>query len=270
MIIKNNSTMSMSPIAIAHHTLDLLVLQDWDTMRSAVLSDPILFRNICSAIAACPKFNGMTILHAAVRFNPPLDVVAQMIHLRPHMTAATDCLNRTPLHVAAGCKASATLIKRIARSYPAACVVQDEEGKTPLHFACVSSCVLFEDQIQIDDVNDASTSSNREPPNHDSIAALLSISLHAATLEDDDEMSPLEHAIMSNASFEIVLMLQAATRKAHKQVDEREKETRSRSFMTAMSSLQVQADDFTPDLDAFCFSSKRPHKMARRITSEEA
>ena len=255
--------MSMS-IAVAHHTLDLLVLQDWDTMRSAVLSDPALFRNICSAIAACPKFNGMTILHAAVRFNPPLDVVAQMIHLRSHMTAATDCLKRTPLHVAAGCKASATLIKRIARSYPAACDVQDAEGKTPLHLACDSSCVLFEDQIQIDDENDPSTS-NREPPNHESIAALLSISLHAATIEDDDEMSPLEHAIMSNASLETVLMLQAATRKAHKQVDEREKETRSRSFTTAMSSLQMQDDDFSPASDIFCYSS-RPRKMARRIS----
>ena len=187
------------------------------------------------------------------------------------MTAATDCLNRTPLHVAAGCKASATLIKRIARSYPVACVIQDAEGKTPLHLACDSSCVLFEDQIDVTDENGTSTSSsNREPPNHESIAALLSISLHAATLEDDDEMSPLEHAIMSNASLETILMLQAATRKAHKQVDEREKETRSRSFMTAMSSLQVQDDDFTPDQDACCFSSRRPHKMARRITADEA
>ena len=254
------------PIAIAHHTLDLFALQDWDTLRSTVLSDPTLFRNICSAVAACPKFNGMTLLHAAVRYNPPLDVVAQMIHLRPHMTAATDCLKRTPLHVAAGCKASATLIKRIARSYPVACDVQDAEGKTPLHFACDSSCVLFEDQIDVTDENGAS-SSNREPSNHESIAALLSISLHSATLEDDDEMSPLEHAIMSNASLETVLMLQAATRKAHKQVDEREKETRSRSFMTAMSSLQMQDDNVSPasPSDIFCYSS-RPRKMARRIS----
>ena len=252
--------MSIS-IAIAH-TLKLLIRRDWDTLRSTVLSDPALFRNICSAIAACSELNGMTLLHAAVRFNPPLDVVAQMIRICPYLTAATDCLKRTPLHVAAGCKASATLIKRIARAYPAACVIQDEEGKTPLHFACDSSCVLFEDQI--DDENDASTSSNRDPPNHESIAALLSISLHAATLEDDEEMSPLEHAIMSNASLKTVQLLQAATRKRCIEM-EREKETRSRSFMTAMSSLQVRDDDF----DTCCFSS-RPRKMVRRITADEA
>ena len=185
-----------------------------------------------------------------------------MIRICPYLTAVTDCLKRTPLHVAAGCKASASLIKLIARAYPAACVVQDEEGKTPLHLACDSSCVLFEDQNDDDDENDASTS-NQESPNHKSIVALLSISLHATTLEDEEEMSPLEHAIMSNASLKTVKLLQAATRKGHIQM-EKEKETQSPSFMTAMCSLRVQ-DDSTPDHDACCFSS-RPRKMARRIT----
>ena len=242
--------------------LELLVRHDWDTFRSNVLSNPTLFRNICSAIAACSELNGMTILHAALRFNPPLDIVAQMIRICPYLTAATDCLNRTPLHVAAGCKASASLIKLIARSYPAACDVQDDEGKTPLHFACDSSCVLFEDQVDIDE-NDASTT-NREPLNHKSIDALLSVSLHATTLVDVDEMSPLEYAIMSNASLKTVKLLQAATRKGYIQM-EKEKETQLRSLTTAISSLRVQ-DDSTPDHDACCFSSRRPRKMARRIT----
>ena len=187
------------------------------------------------------------------------------------MAASTDCLNRTPLHVAAGCKASSLLIKLIARAYPAACVVQDEEGKTPLHFACDSSCVLFEDQVNVDDENDASIS-NQDPPNHKSIVALLSISLHATTLEDVEEMSPLEHAIMSNASLKTVKLLQAATRKGHKEMDNQK--TELRSFMTAMNSLQVQDDDdFTPEApapDEACFYSSRPRKIARRITADEA
>jgi hypothetical protein len=264
LFIKTKTTMS---IAIAN-TLELLVLQDWDTLRSTVLSDATLFRNICSAIAACSELNGMTLLHAAVRFNPPLDIVAQMIRICPHLTAATDCLKRTPLHVAAGCKASSLLIKLIARSYPAACDVQDEEGKTPLHFACDSSCVLFEDQVNVDD---ASTS-NQDPPNHKSIAALLSISLHATTLEDVEEMSPLEHAIMSNASLKTVKLLQAATRKGHKEMDNQK--TQLRSFTTAMNSLKVQDDDFTPEEapapDEACCYSSRPRKIARRITADEA
>eukprot|EP00984_Skeletonema_dohrnii_P003037 scaffold1020_cov106-Skeletonema_dohrnii-CCMP3373.AAC.4 len=70
--------------------LQLLALQDWETLRSTVLSDPTLFQNIASTISACSELNGMTLLHAAVRFNPPLDVIAQMIRLCPLMTAATD------------------------------------------------------------------------------------------------------------------------------------------------------------------------------------
>ena len=142
-------------------------------------------------------------------------------------------------------------------------IVQDDEGKTPLHFACDSSCVLFEDQVDIDE-NDASTSNQESAPNHKSIVALLSVSLHATTLEDDEEMSPLEHAIMSNASLKTVKLLQAATRKGHIQM-EKEKETQLLSLTTAISSLRVR-DDFTPDHDACCFSSRRPRKMARRIT----
>ena len=194
----------------------------------------------------------MTLLHAAVRFNPPLDMVAQMIRLCPLMTAATDCLGRTALHVAAGSNASASLIKLIALACPAACEVQDEEGKTPLHFACDSSCVLFEDHN--DDENDASN----QPPNHESIRALLSYSIHAATLEDDEEMTPLEHAIMSDASLKTVKLLQHATSKGM------QLKKGSKSFMTAMKmkSLQVQdKDDFTSG-NYICF---RPRKIARSM-----
>ena len=101
--------------------LHLLVRQDWETLRSTVLSDPTLFRNIASAIMACSEFNGMTFLHAAVRYNPPSDIIAQMIHLCPHMTAAMDCLGRTPLHVAAGSGANPEVISMIAHAYPPAC-----------------------------------------------------------------------------------------------------------------------------------------------------
>eukprot|EP00984_Skeletonema_dohrnii_P035643 scaffold35653_cov189-Skeletonema_dohrnii-CCMP3373.AAC.2 len=120
----------------------------------------------------------MTILHAAVRYNPPLDVIAQMIRLCPHMTAAMDCLGRTPLHVAAGSGASPELIAMIAHAYPPACDVQDRDGKTLLHFACDSSCSLFEDD-----------------------------EVRAATFQDYENMIPLQHAILSQASFRTVRLI---------------------------------------------------------------
>ena len=137
----------------------------------------------------------MTILHAAVRYNPPLDVIDQMIRLCPHMTAAMDCLDRTPLHVAAGSGAAPEIVAMIAHTYPAACDVQDRDGKTPLHFACDGSCSLFEDDV------------TKQVLNYESVYALLSYSVRAATFHDNGDMIPLQHAILSQASFKTVRLI---------------------------------------------------------------
>eukprot|EP00984_Skeletonema_dohrnii_P022442 scaffold11572_cov95-Skeletonema_dohrnii-CCMP3373.AAC.2 len=149
----------------------------------------------------------MTLLHAAVKCNPPTELVLDMIEICPDLLAARDCLGRTPLHVAAGSAAAPRLIKILAHVCPPACEVQDVDGKTPLHFACDSSCELFEDK------DDETESATLRAPCHDAICALLSESLAAATIEDAEEMNPLEHAIMSNASLKIVKLLQNAAAK---------------------------------------------------------
>ena len=147
----------------------------------------------------------MTLLHAVVRCNPPLDIVAKMIDICPDQLAAKDCLGRTSLHVAAGSSAELRLIKLIAHAYPASCDATDEDGKTPLHFACDTSCELFE----VDD-DDTKRSMPREVC-HGTVRALLSESIHAATIEDLDEMNALEYAIMSDAGLRTVKLLQKAS-----------------------------------------------------------
>ena len=129
-----------------------------------------------------------------------------MIEICPDLLSARDCLGRTPLRVAAGSAVDPRLIKILAHVCLAACDVQDVDGKTPLHFACDSSSVLFEDVHN----NESATP---RPPCYDVICAPLSESLAAATIEDADEMNPLEHTIMSNASLKSVKLLQSAAAK---------------------------------------------------------
>jgi ankyrin repeat protein len=138
-------------------------------------------------------------------------MVAKMMKICPDLPAAKDCLGRTPLHVAAGSAATPSLIKLIAHAHPASCDAIDEDGKTPLHFACDSSCELFED--------DATTATNNNGSRarevcHDTVRALLSESLHAVTIEDVDEMNALEYAIMSDAQLKTIHLLQLASRKS--------------------------------------------------------
>ena len=164
------------------------------------VSSPDYFRGMTVSMH---KLNGMTFLHVIVRDNPPLDIVGSIIKLCPEMAAARDGLGRTPLHIAAGSKVSPLLLKLIARAYPAACDAQDEDGRTPLHFVCDTSFVLFSD-------NDPSQKASQ----HEAVVALLSESSYASTIEDADEMSPLEHAIMCGASLKTVQLLQASATKS--------------------------------------------------------
>lgn len=140
---------------------------------------------------------GMTLLHAIVRYDPPITLLSDMIKLYPSALFATDCLGRTALHVAAGSCTSLDTIKLLIMAYPHACNIQDSDGRTPLIIACDSSCVMFQD-----------TNVQRGPPDFQVIRLLLSGSKQSVLLEDCDETDAIECAILSDASAEVVKLLQ--------------------------------------------------------------
>jgi ankyrin repeat protein len=181
----------------------------WSVYQQIALSNEKIFHMVSDVLIQCnDQFNGMTLLHACCRHDPPVEIIAQMIRLRPELVSAQDCLGRTPLHIAAGCAAHPHVIKILAHADPRTCTVQDEDMRTPLHLACDRYCNLFADPINSED------SDGGREPSYDAIRALLSESLEAATLEDEDEMNPVEYAIMSNADLKVVKLLQKATQKA--------------------------------------------------------
>lgn len=191
--------------------ISMLDNRDWATFKLVALKQPTTFQALANIVDSSEDHSGVTFLHAAVRNDPPVDIIAEIIQLCPNSPRARDCLNRTPLHVAAGVGASAAVIKHLVRIYPEACNVQDEDGRIPLHFACDSECLLFEgDQVR------------RDPPDFEVVCALLSGSMKSASMEDNGDTSPLEYAIISNAELKVVKMLQKAAqlymKKSHSQI----------------------------------------------------
>lgn len=203
---------SLSANALSYLTLLLNIIEnrDWPTFNEVAVQNPTAFQALSQIISTAEEFNGMSFLHAIVRNEPPLTVVAQVIAICPDSPKTRDCLNRTPLHVAAGVGASAQVIKYLALSYPAACKIRDEDGRTPLHFACDVDCRLFE--------NDDAPERRRSPPSFEVVHALLSACFSVAAMEDDDEMSPLEYAIFSDADGRVVKLLQKAAQKHMKKM----------------------------------------------------
>ena len=119
---------------------------------------------------------------------------------------ARDRDGRTPLHVAAACEADPMVIKLLGSTNPATCTILDENSRTPLHLTCDTSCNLFQEKEDT-----RQQRQQRNAPSHDIICALLSDSIAATVVEDKDGMNALECAILSDASFEVVTLLQNAT-----------------------------------------------------------
>ncbi|KAL7536047.1 hypothetical protein ACHAWF_005345 [Thalassiosira exigua] len=181
--------------------LGLIEARDWAKFEAAALSSHKRFRLVSKAISECDCLNGMTLLYACVRFDVPLAILDKMIKLYPQAIHEEDCLGRTPLHVAAGSSASPAIIKRLAGDYPRACNIQDSDGMTPLHFACDTTCQLFENDDE----------APRGPPKPTTIRILLAGSLDAVVMEDADEMNLIEYALLSDAPFDVISLLQKAS-----------------------------------------------------------
>ena len=73
---------------------------------------------------------------------PQVPLLLKMTELHPESLRIKDCIDRTPLHVAAGSGVSLFVIRILTSKYPHACNIQDEDGRTPLHFACDTNCEL--------------------------------------------------------------------------------------------------------------------------------
>ncbi|KAL9191140.1 hypothetical protein ACHAXT_000846 [Thalassiosira profunda] len=211
--------MPPSKMNLFYAVLELIERKDWIAFQGLALSSPSAFQILSSQISQCEEFNGMTLLHAIVRHDPPSPLLKEMIRLRPEDVVAVDCLGRTPLHVAAGSGAGANVIRCLVATAPQACLTVDEDRRTPLHLACDSSCSLFEDEEM----------NARGPPDLNVVRFLLAGSQEAVLMEDIDDMTALEYAILSDDTpVKVVQLLQKVTQKQHQKRTSNAKESSPR------------------------------------------
>ena len=205
--------------------LDLIHNRQWEKLEE-VAEQRDLFKMISEHIQQSEEFNGMTLLHAVIKYNPPIQVLETMIQAHSDAIRGQDCLGRTPLHVACGTGSDSSIIRMLVRVYPEACDVQDIDGRTPLHIACDVGCVLFKgDQTP------------RSPPTIDVVRALLSGSLESVLVEDEDGLPPITYAFVSNASISVIKLLQKSSMTARRQISKIDKQIAAES---CSSSAPVQ------------------------------
>lgn len=211
----------------------LIEANDWQKLNWMFLADPEgrkTFQYLARVVAKSSSFNGMTILHAIARFNPPSSLVARIIELCPDAPSSQDCMKRTPLHVAAGTGANTSVIKVLSDAHPEANMIQDSDGRTPLHMASDSNCELFEDN----------RGRHRGLPSYRTIGVLLSANLNSAVLEDEDGMSAIEYVLLSNADMPTVRLIQRAAQKVMLNKKDAERAARVRAQAAGAKGFKVR------------------------------
>eukprot|EP00581_Thalassiosira_minuscula_P012401 CAMPEP_0183723096 /NCGR_PEP_ID=MMETSP0737-20130205/14814_1 /TAXON_ID=385413 /ORGANISM="Thalassiosira miniscula, Strain CCMP1093" /LENGTH=255 /DNA_ID=CAMNT_0025953347 /DNA_START=209 /DNA_END=976 /DNA_ORIENTATION=- len=242
----SSNQMTQEEIQYLTLLLGIIRSKNWQAFGYAIISNPDVFQSFSRTLSRSSELNGMTILHACVRYNPPVHIVKILLALVPEASSCVDCLRRTPLHVAAGTRAGLPLIKLLVEAHPAACDVQDKDGKTPLHLACDIACELF----------NGDRDKAREPPSYNVVKTLLRASPLAAPVEDNEGMSALEYAIFSDASVAVVKLLQYETK--------RQCETQRRSNVTLKNSRPSDEEKSTIEDEEYEFVALIPSSPPRK------
>lgn len=103
--------------------VDVIGRKRWQVFSNIVLDKPDVFRTLCNTF---PKyFNGMTLLHVCLCFDPPLGVVFKMLAMlqedrQKHLIYVQDSMARTPLLVAVEYNANPLTIELLAKVESAA------------------------------------------------------------------------------------------------------------------------------------------------------
>ena len=176
----------------------LIARRKWNRLRSLLNSADFDFY---------AKNSSPDILHILYASNPPLDIVTDLLGLCGSRVTEIDSTGRTPLHMATASGAPLEVVEPLITMYPAAAGIPDSRGETPLMLA----------------------SAHGKGADKSLIKALIRASPHTVIDEDDEGISAIEYALLSEVPREIFRMLQKACAKERKRIDEKARKARARA-----------------------------------------
>ena len=194
----------------------LIARRKWNRLRSLLSS---------ADFDVYAKNSSRDILHILYASNPPLDVVTDLLGLCGSRVTEIDSTGRTPLHMATASGAPLEVVEPLLSLHPAAGGIPDNRGETPLMLA----------------------SAHGKGADKSLVKALIRASPHTVIDEDDEGLSALEYALLSEVPRDIFRMLQKSCAKERKRRDEKAKKARARE---ASLRLTAEAQRAAADLAA--------------------
>lgn len=214
----------------------LIARRKWNRLRSLLNS---------ADFEAYAKNSCRDVLHILYASNPPLDIVTDLLGLCGSRITEIDSTGRTPLHMATASGASLEVVEPLISMYPAAAGIPDNRGETPLMLA----------------------SAHGKGADKSLVKALIRASPHTVIDEDDEGLSALEYALLSEVPRELFRMLQKSCAKERKRRDEKAKKARAREALAQQAAADLaaqQTTDAITELAAISMSAKNVKLSSRR------
>lgn len=213
----------------------LVARRKWNRIRSLLSSAD------SDLLEVYAQNSARDILHILFASDPPLDVVTDLLTLCPSRVEAIDSTGRTPLHMATASGASAEVVEPLIALHPAAAGSRDSRGETPLMLAAAHG----------------------KRADKSLIKALIRASPHTVNDEDDEDMSALEYALLSEVPRDVFRMLQKSCAKERKRRDEKAKKARF-AQQAAADLAARQTSDVMAELAAINVNTKNVKLGSRR------
>lgn len=203
--------------------IDTIKNREWKRLLNDLSGSSL--KQLNEIIRADRNFEGTPILHFILQYEPPISVVSKVTTEFPESLFQRDSLDRTPLHAALAHGASRFVVAHIVKCHPKACNIGDKSGKTPLH-------VCIESLAQYDELSDMAM---------EIVETLVYSSPSSLDVEDEEGVCALEAAILLEAPYRVVTLLQRVKR-CHLIKDSMSKSCTGR-FVDVSSALASSEED---------------------------
>mmetsp|Transcript_3496 Transcript_3496/g.7429 ORF Transcript_3496/g.7429 Transcript_3496/m.7429 type:complete len:263 (-) Transcript_3496:137-925(-) len=174
----------------------LIYAQKWEILEQVLQIDPNM---IAIDDAVERPISKKLLVHFACRFQAPLTTLMTLAKAFPEGLLHADKSGRYPIHVASKWGAPPDVMQWLVNSNKAAASIQDQVGKTPMHYIGE----FYTRTYQYDDL---------EKSMNTIVKLLKEAAPSSVILEDHEEFNAIEYAIENDAPLSVVKTMQRSSR----------------------------------------------------------
>jgi hypothetical protein len=183
------------------HISDLVYQRDWERVFVSLFDNETGRPRTGSTYRSVLSFEeqgiGCTLLHFICRYQPPLQLVEAVVETWPSLSKKTiPATKQTALHVACQYGSRSDVVKFLLEIYGEAAMMQDINGRLPLHLACRPELPPLTQMDEEDEEKNGAVQWIK--PGNAVVRALCGHSPKAANAQDKDGCNPLELALTAD------------------------------------------------------------------------